>query len=94
MKTLTPDEIATLTAAHPAWKLADGKLVRDWTFTDFAEAMVFVNHIAILAEKSDHHPDIDIRYNKVRLGLISHDASGITRRDAAMVAKLDEAFPA
>jgi 4a-hydroxytetrahydrobiopterin dehydratase len=55
--------------------------------------MGFVNRVAIMAEKADHHPDIDIRYNKVRLGLVSHDAGGITRRDAAMVAKLDEAFP-
>jgi 4a-hydroxytetrahydrobiopterin dehydratase len=92
MKMLTPEEIATLTETHAAWKLAGGKLVRDWTFTDFAEAMGFVNRVAIMAEKADHHPDIDIRYNQVRLGLVSHDAGGITRRDAAMVGKLDEAF--
>ena len=94
MKTLTSEEINTLTGAHQAWSLTDGKLVRDWTFTDFAEAMGFVYRVAFLAEKADHHPDIDVRYNKVRLGLVSHDAGGITRRDAAMVAKLDEAFPA
>ena len=94
MKTLTTEEIGTLTEAHTSWKLVGGKLVRDWEFTDFAEAMGFVNRVAIMAEKADHHPDIDIRYNKVRLGLVSHDAGGITRRDAAMVAKLDEAFPA
>jgi 4a-hydroxytetrahydrobiopterin dehydratase len=94
MKTLTTEEIGTLAEAHTSWKLVGGKLVRDWSFTDFAEAMGFVNRIAIMAEKADHHPDIDIRYNKVRLGLVSHDAGGITRRDAAMVAKLDEAFPA
>ena len=93
MKTLTEAEIAALTEHHPAWTLTGTKLVRDWTFKTFAEAMGFVNHVAILAEKADHHPDIDIRYNKVRLGLISHDANGITRRDAAMVAKLDESFP-
>lgn len=92
MKTLTTEEIETLTTVHKAWKLVDGKLVRDWIFTDFAEAMEFVNRIAITAEKADHHPDIDIRYNKVRIGLVSHDAGGITKRDVAMVAKLDEAF--
>jgi 4a-hydroxytetrahydrobiopterin dehydratase len=94
MKTLTTEEIDIVTAAHEAWKLTDGKLVRDWVFTDFAEAMGFVNRVALLAEKADHHPDIDIRFNKVRLGLVSHDAGGITRRDIAMVAKLDEVFPA
>jgi 4a-hydroxytetrahydrobiopterin dehydratase len=93
MKTMTPDEIAALTETHPSWKMVGGKLVRDWAFADFAEAMGFVNRVAFIAEEADHHPDIDIRYNKVRLGLVSHDAGGVTHRDAAMVAKLDEAFP-
>lgn len=94
MKTLTPEEIAALTAVHPAWKLVDESLTREWTFKDFAEAMGFVNQVAALAERSNHHPDIDIRYNTVRLALVSHDAKGITRRDAAMIATLDESFPA
>ncbi len=52
------------------------------------EAMAFANRVADLAESAGHHPDIDIRYNKVRLGLISHDAGGITTRDAKMAARL------
>jgi 4a-hydroxytetrahydrobiopterin dehydratase len=64
-------------------------LVRDWVFADFVQAMDFVNKVAVLAEAAGHHPDIDVRYNQVRLGLISHDAGGITNRDGAMVKRID-----
>ena len=66
----------------------DGKLVREWTFNDFVEAMAFVNRVAAIAEDAGHHPDIDIRYNQVPLGLVSHDAGGITERDAAMAGRI------
>jgi 4a-hydroxytetrahydrobiopterin dehydratase len=73
----------------PQWKLDTGKLVRDWTFKDFVAAMEFVNKVAVQAEAKSHHPDIDIRYNHVRLGLVTHDAGGITTRDTEMAATLD-----
>lgn len=76
--------------SHPAWRLQGGKLVREWAFKDFVEAMKFVNRVAELAEAAGHHPDIDIRYNRVVLGLISHDAGGITRRDATMASQIDK----
>jgi 4a-hydroxytetrahydrobiopterin dehydratase len=50
--------------------------------------MAFVNRVALLAENAGHHPDIDIRYNRVKLALVSHDAGGITARDAAMAGQL------
>jgi 4a-hydroxytetrahydrobiopterin dehydratase len=90
---LPPVEIQEVLKTHPAWKLEDGKLVREWTFKDFVEAMKFVNQIAALAESVGHHPDIDVRYNRVVLGLISHDAGGITRRDVAMASQIDEGRP-
>jgi 4a-hydroxytetrahydrobiopterin dehydratase len=88
MSVLNQSEIDTLLKANPDWKLESGKLVRDWTFKDFIQAMVFVNRVAELAEAAGHHPDIDIRYNQVRLGLISHDAGGITQRDSKMAVRL------
>ena len=92
MKTLAAEEIETLLKEHPAWSLSEGKLVRDWTFESFAGAMEFVNQVAGIAEEADHHPDFFIRYNWVRLALESHDAGGITGRDARMVSKLDVLF--
>lgn len=87
-KALTAPEIEDVLRAHPEWKLSDGKLVREWTFGNFVEAMAFVNRIAAIAEDAGHHPDIDIRYNGVLLALVSHDAGGITERDAAMAARI------
>ncbi|MCU1324143.1 MAG: transcriptional coactivator/pterin dehydratase [Acidobacteriaceae bacterium] len=92
MPKLTDAETQDLLKREPAWKLEDGKLVRDWKFKDFISAMEFVNRVAAVAEAAAHHPDIDIRYNQVRLGLVSHDAGGITNRDASMAANLSKEF--
>lgn len=74
----------------PLWSLEDGELVRRCTFQNFVEAMQFVNGVAELAEGAGHHPDIDIRYNKVRFALVSHDAGGLTARDFDLAAAIDE----
>jgi 4a-hydroxytetrahydrobiopterin dehydratase len=73
----------------PLWSLESGELVRHCTFENFVEAMQFVNGVAELAEGAGHHPDIDIRYNKVRLALVSHDAGGLTSRDFDLAAAID-----
>jgi 4a-hydroxytetrahydrobiopterin dehydratase len=83
-------EVETRLREAPEWRLDSGKLVRDWTFPDFAQAMVFVNRVAQLAESANHHPDIDIRYNKVRPALVSHDAGGITDRDLKMASRINQ----
>ncbi len=89
---LNTAEIEQSLKGHPAWKIQGEKLTREWTFKDFLEAMAFVNRVAAIAESAGHHPDIDIRYNRVLLGLESHDAGGITKRDAAMAAQITYQF--
>jgi 4a-hydroxytetrahydrobiopterin dehydratase len=89
---LTQDELRALIAELPEWAIENGALVRHWTFADFVQAMEFVNRVAQLAEQHNHHPDIDIRYNRVRLALVSHDAGGITTRDAGMARQLSTQF--
>jgi 4a-hydroxytetrahydrobiopterin dehydratase len=91
---LTSEELNALLAERPDWTMRNGTLVRRWEFKDFVAAMEFVNGVAVLAEQAQHHPDIDIRYNKVELGLVSHDAGGITARDARMARQLSAEFPA
>ena len=86
---LSEEELRDLLLELPEWAIAEGKLVRFWTFTNFVEAIAFVNRVAELAERAGHHPDIDIRYNRVKLGLVSHDAGGITARDARMARQLN-----
>ena len=93
MKALTTAEIADFLGEEPLWQFAEGKLVREWRFSDFVEAMAFVNRVAGVAEAAGHHPDIDIRYNRVTLGLVTHDAGGITERDADMAKRLSRDFP-
>ena len=88
-KVLTTSEIDDVLRAHPEWKMKDGKLVREWTFGNFIEAMAFVNQIAAIAEDAGHHPDIDIRYNRVTLALVSHDAGGVTERDVRMAGRIN-----
>ncbi|HTZ89041.1 MAG TPA: 4a-hydroxytetrahydrobiopterin dehydratase [Alloacidobacterium sp.] len=63
------------------WKLDGKEIVREFSFADFVHALQFVNAVGEKAEAANHHPDIDIRYNKVKLALISHDAGGLTERD-------------
>jgi 4a-hydroxytetrahydrobiopterin dehydratase len=94
MQKLNEQELRDAVAALPQWKLEEGKLVRDWKFADFIAAMEFVDRVAVLAEAAGHHPDIDIRYNRVRLALVTHDAGGITAKDADMAASLNEALGA
>ncbi len=89
MKTLSEEKLQDLLKSEPKWKLLDGALVSEWTFPDFVASMLFVNRVAALAEAAGHHPDIDIRYNRIRLTLVSHDAGGITERDAEMINKID-----
>ena len=88
MPALSPDQITASLASTPGWSLEQGELVRQFQFPDFLGSIAFVNSVAQLAETAGHHPDIDIRYNKVRLALTTHDAGGITKKDFDMAAKV------
>jgi 4a-hydroxytetrahydrobiopterin dehydratase len=93
MPKLTDSELESALHTLPDWQLEDGKLVRDYTFPDFVAAVAFVNKVAAVAESANHHPDIDIRYNQVRLGLISHDSGGLTRRDIKLARRIGTDIP-
>ena len=71
------------------WALEKGRLRRVYAFKGLKDAMAFVTRVALCAEPMDHHPDIDIRYNKVILNLSTHSAGGITQKDFALASKLD-----
>ncbi|HYX52387.1 MAG TPA: 4a-hydroxytetrahydrobiopterin dehydratase [Candidatus Limnocylindrales bacterium] len=73
------------------WAQNDKAIERNFEFADFKAAMVFVNKIADVAEQANHHPDIDIRYNKVKLSLVSHDSGGVTDRDVRMAERINQA---
>ena len=75
------ETIADFTEKNAQWAREGDSLVANLEFKDFAEAMSFVNLVAAKAEEVDHHPDIDIRWNKVRLTLSTHSEGGITEKD-------------
>ena len=65
----------------PGWTQEGQSLIRTDVFADFAAAMRWVNQVAVLAERRNHHPDIDIRWNRVTLKLTTHETGGLTDRD-------------
>lgn len=86
MPLLTPAEIA---AGLPTGWEGDGSgLRRTYVYADFAEALGAVNRIGEVAEAMDHHPDIDIRYNRVALSVVSHSAGGVTAADLELAARI------
>jgi 4a-hydroxytetrahydrobiopterin dehydratase len=86
---LSADDRAAFVAAHPDWALEGESISRTFAFADFAAAMGFVTSVAVAAERADHHPDIDIRWNKVTLTLTTHSAGGLTAKDTSLAAAAD-----
>ena len=73
----------------PEWEPEGKAITRAVEFEDFNEAIDFVNDLAEIAENAQHHPDIQINYNKVTLSLTTHDAGGITERDIELAQRAD-----
>lgn len=71
------------------WGLKKSHIRRDFKFNDFRDAIHFVNAVAALADKADHHPDIVIRCNEVSLTLSTHSAGGLTPKDFALAHEID-----
>jgi 4a-hydroxytetrahydrobiopterin dehydratase len=90
MPPLSEHEIKSRLVTVPDWQVESGELVRTFLFKDFRAALAFVNKVGDIAENAGHHPDIDIRYNKVRLALVTHDAGGITQKDFDLAAGADK----
>lgn len=84
-----PGDLPAKLASVPQWTRTKGEIRRTFTFKNFAEALAFVNRVAELAEKANHHPDIDIRWNKVALALSTHSEGGLTTADFALASEID-----
>jgi 4a-hydroxytetrahydrobiopterin dehydratase len=90
-KKLSPSEIEAALGHISDWKRQGKIIVRVFGFKDFPAAVRFVNAVARLAEAAWHHPDIDIRWNKVTLALTTHDAGGLTKKDFSLARKFNAA---
>lgn len=89
MLKLSEEEIAGALTALPAWRIENDELTRTLVCPDFVAVLAVVNRIGALAEAAGHHPDIDIRYNRVRLALTTHDADGLTTKDFSLATEID-----
>jgi 4a-hydroxytetrahydrobiopterin dehydratase len=86
---LEPQAVQQLLEEVPQWRLQGDSIERQFKFPDFVGAIEFVNKVAKESESMDHHPDIDIRWNKVRLVLATHSAGGLTDLDFTLAQKID-----
>ena len=89
MTKLKASETKKALAKVPSWKKKGSTISRTFEFKDFPAAIKFVDKLAPIAEKANHHPDIDIRWNKVTLVLTTHDEGGLTEKDFALATKFD-----
>jgi len=89
MEKLNDAQIKSALATVPEWTRKGDTISRTYQFKDFPAAIQFVNAVAELAEQAWHHPDIDIRWNKVVLTFTTHDAGGLTEKDFALAKKSD-----
>jgi 4a-hydroxytetrahydrobiopterin dehydratase len=87
----TDQEIERALADLPGWKRDGRNIVKTYDFGGFKAAMAFANTVAELAERADHHPDINVQFHKVSLTLTSHDAGGITDRDLRLARQIEAA---
>lgn len=87
-------EVAAFLSKHSNWRVEAGVLCRTYEAPSFLEGIGFVEHVARLAEAADHHPDIDIRWRKVTLRFVTHDAGNrITALDLRLAGECDTVFP-
>lgn len=73
----------------PEWDTNKKSIERTFEFDDFSQAIDFVNAVAEIAEEEEHHPDLDVRYNKVRVVLSTHSEGGLTDMDFQIAEKVD-----
>ncbi|MDQ3620750.1 MAG: 4a-hydroxytetrahydrobiopterin dehydratase [Actinomycetota bacterium] len=74
------------------WEREETEIHKNFEFDDFSTAIKFVNDVAALAERYDHHPDIDIRWNRVKLTLSTHSEGGLTARDFDMANEIEQSI--
>jgi 4a-hydroxytetrahydrobiopterin dehydratase len=93
MKALSKEEVIRKVAVHlKNWIVEETVIRRNFKFKTFVEAFSFMTAVALESEKMDHHPDWSNVYNKVSIGLSTHDADGITQRDFDLATRIDGVY--
>jgi 4a-hydroxytetrahydrobiopterin dehydratase len=87
---LSAEEVDQRLTRLPGWALAGTLIVKTYSFKDYHRTMAFVNAVAWIAHQSDHHPDLEVGYNKCVVKYSTHDAGGITATDFECATRVEE----
>ena len=90
MSKLSDDEVRDGLGTLPGWERDGDAIAKEYRFGGFGDAVAFVVGVAFRAEKADHHPDLDIRYNRVKVALSTHSEGGITAKDLALATEIED----
>ena len=86
---LSQPQVRDLLARLPGWELKDSQIQRTYKFKNFHETMAFANAVAFIAHREDHHPDMELSYNKCTIGYSTHAIQGLSENDFISAAKVD-----
>ena len=89
---LSADELAAHVATLPGWTNAGDRIVKEYALANYYETMAFVNALAMIANREDHHPDLAVHYAKCEVTFATHDAGGVTLNDVICAAKTERLF--
>jgi len=87
---VTEEQVLEFIAENPHWSLQENKLFREFVFTDFVTAFGFMTQAALIAERSNHHPDWSNVYKKVLVNLTTHEVNGISQKDFQLAKAMDK----
>ncbi len=87
---LSQSEVSRLLGELPGWETKDSKIARTYSFKNYYETMAFVNAVAWIAHGEDHHPDLEVGFNKCRVTFSTHSVGGLSENDFICAAKVEE----
>lgn len=93
MPRLSDDDVAAGLGSLPGWNRAGDEIEKVYELDSFPGAIAFVTRVGFLAERADHHPDLDIRWRKVRVALSTHSQGGLTDKDLALAREIESVAP-
>jgi 4a-hydroxytetrahydrobiopterin dehydratase len=86
---LSVSELTLRLKALPGWEYENNRITKTFRFANYYETLAFVNAVAFIAHRQDHHPDLSVHYNRVVASYSTHDASGVTLNDCICAAKVE-----
>jgi 4a-hydroxytetrahydrobiopterin dehydratase len=89
MAVLSDDEVSKGLGELPGWARAGDAIEKTFELSSFPDAVAFVTRVGFLAEAADHHPDLDVRWRKVRVALSTHSEGGVTAKDLSLAGEIE-----